>query len=324
MLVAESITNEKGLEPYWNEVCKENNSKLWLPAKTDWQDSATTYWNGFSPKTVAKSWFSTKFLSARVKNGIYSQPYTYFPNCTDSGSTKKQSRKIRVYPTEEQKQIFNKWFGASRYCYNKAVEICKGENKLYGYKLRDKILSELPEWAKEIPFKIKAESVLDFDKASKAAWSAWNKNGGTPPTFRFKSRKNPKQSCPIVKAAFSGKNGIHIKHSGVLRSIESLISDGDGRLLKENGRYYVVVIKLTEPISCDKQTGKGIVAIDPGVRTFATFYSGDAVGKIGENDFKRVYNLCRHVDELISKRTKSRNHRQRTALKKAIHRVRWR
>lgn len=43
------------------------------------------------------------------------------------------SRKIRIYPNNEQLQFFNKCFGCSRYIYNKGVEYI---NNLYKSKLK--------------------------------------------------------------------------------------------------------------------------------------------------------------------------------------------
>ena len=76
--------------------------------------------------------------------------------------------------------------------------------------------------------------------------------------------------------------------------------------------------KQTTPRS-ENQAG-GIVAIDPGVRTFAAFYSPDISGKIGEGDFSRIYRLLLHLDRLYSKRAKA-NRRKKKPLTKAIRRL---
>jgi putative transposase len=213
------------------------------------------------------------------------------------------------------------------------IEVAKSgkpftEKRIWGYDLRDMIIANQPEWCKKTPFKIKAESILDFCKNVTTAWKGYKAKiakgeEATPPEFHFKSKKSPKQSCPLVSAAFAkNKGSIYKKFAGELHTTEDLTTQGNGRLKYENGRYHVIAIQQAE--ACESQASKGIVAIDPGIRSFITFYSGDACGKIGENDFKRIYRLCVALDKLISKRDKSRNHRQRRALRKTTQRIRWR
>ena len=52
------------------------------------------------------------------------------------------------------------------------------------------------------------------------------------------------------------------------------------RLVKERGWYWLVV---PHPAQCDIETpsGDGVVALDPGVRTFLTYFSETDCGKIG-------------------------------------------
>ena len=51
-------------------------------------------------------------------------------------------------------------------------------------------------------------------------------------------------------------------------------------------------------------------------------YAGDVCGKVGEADFSRIMRLCIDLDKLISRKAKSRNHRERRSLNRAIQRHR--
>ncbi|WP_287296334.1 transposase [Moorena sp. SIO2C4] len=89
----------------------------------------------------------------------------------------------------------------------------------------------------------------------------------------------------------------------------------DCRLTSNNGNYYLVVpYKVTK----NKTENQGrVVALDPGVRTFITFFSETSVGKIGDGDFSRIQRLCQHLDNLMSRISKSKAGQKRRRRKAA-------
>ena len=109
-------SNVKDCLPYWNEQCKVNSSHLWLPTETDWLGSVSTLSSSSYGTPVAKSWFSTSQLVHQNENSqkTYLRYCTTFhAECTEAGHVNK-TKKVRIYPTKEQKHLFKKWFGVSR------------------------------------------------------------------------------------------------------------------------------------------------------------------------------------------------------------------
>ena len=72
-------------------------------------------------------------------------------------------RKIRVYPkTREQRKILDELCGASRYYYNKTVEyLRKPDTKASRFAIQKELLSNVPEWAEKVPYKVKQMAIDD-------------------------------------------------------------------------------------------------------------------------------------------------------------------
>jgi putative transposase len=92
----------------------------------------------------------------------------------------------------------------------------------------------------------------------------------------------------------------------------------DGRLTLAYGEYYIVVSEEVQPRQTDNQ-GR-VVALDPGVRTFMTFFSELSYGWLGDDSNLWIQKLCFRLDKLISKMSKT-NSRQRRRLKKATDKL---
>ena len=125
ILVAESTSNGRALLPFWNSFLTTISKKLWLPTTTDLQDLEKTYFIGSSQNTGLKSWSLTPPNSDQMnknlqKISLLSQLFS--PLDTMAEEDQRYARKIRFYPTKEQKMMLNKQFGLSRYYYNKTVD----------------------------------------------------------------------------------------------------------------------------------------------------------------------------------------------------------
>lgn len=84
----------------------------------------------------------------------------------------------------------------------------------------------------------------------------------------------------------------------------------DSHLTMRAGKFYLALPKKEVLTVADNQ-GQSVVSIDPGVRTFHTFYSGDKTGHIGHGDFSRIQRLAFHLDDLISRASKQPNQKKK-------------
>ncbi|NEO05326.1 MAG: transposase [Moorea sp. SIO3I6] len=250
---------------------------------------------------------------------MFSQSFTSsLVESTDSESTGQKSKKIRLFLNADQRLTIRRWFGVSRYVFNKTVKILEnGEIKANWKAIKTGILNDLPEWCLAVPYQIKSIAIKDACTAVREAKKKYKKLGQIN-RVRFRSRKNPVQSCYIPKSAVSVKGIYHTK-LGALTFAETLPGNiCDCRLTSTNGNYYLVVPYKTAHIKTENQ-GR-VVALDPGVRTFLTFFSQTSVGKIGHGDFSGIQRLCQHLDNLISKISKAKG-KQKYRMRKAARRM---
>lgn len=327
ILVQESTSNERGFRPFWNQQCEELKSHFWLPSKTVLQDSDLNSSNKLLSSMVENSWFSTKLFSAPKKNSqeICSISFMCSPvECTDLEITK--SKLIRIYPNKEQKKLFLSWIDVSRFTFNMTIEYLRdydrGESKKFPswYDCRNSIIHKLPEFCKDVPFQIKADSVkLAYKSFMEKLKTA--KRKGVPSIFRFKSKKETEKSIYIPKSAIKD-NGIYPRISGKLKFKEKIPDIRlDSRMIFRNGKFYMTIPTPNISHISKNQADMKIVSIDPGIRTFHTFYSRENAGFIGKGDFTRIQRLGLICDKVISKRSLSKNKQKKKSYSKAILRI---
>ncbi|URR34944.1 transposase [Thermosynechococcus sp. HN-54] len=93
-------------------------------------------------------------------------------------------------------------------------------------------------------------------------------------------------------------------------------------LMRVKDRGYGI---FPEPVVVETTQATGVIALDPGVRTFLRGFDGDAFVDIGKGDFGRIARLCAHLDNLVSRMTKvhaKRRRRMRMAAFRLRERIR--
>lgn len=334
----DSTSKDKDCNPYWSDLCEAISSRLLLPVKTDCVtishgDATRTdfnYSSSWHNKTVDKSWFSTSLFTVEKQNlqqifspsfmsKRFAQASPTVAECTDSEVTARRSRKIRLFLNLEQRMLLKQWFGLSRYVYNKTIEyLQEPDTQAKWMKVAPIILGNLPQWAKPVPYQIKKIAVRDACVAVRAAKKGFGKDGQIR-QCKFRSRKDKKQTIFVPKSA--------IKDSGVYYTIlgKSILKEAlpknfsDGRLTLVYGEYYLIVSEEVQPQQTEKQGS--VVALDPGVRTFMTFFSESSFGWLGSEANLRIQKLCFKLDKIISKISKS-SCKEKQRLKKAADRFR--
>ena len=304
-LVVDSIGDAKGLSPYWSDYTAEISSRLWLPTGIGLPGSDSSLSNGWPSKTAAASWFSVSRNTAPSGNS----PRIFSPSsipsvagCMDSVGTKTQSKRIRIYPTLEQREILRLWFDAARWTYNETIARLKATGEPGAWKkIKTPIIHAAPERLQAAPYQVRSIAVRD---ACRAMSQVRRRNKGRSQAdglaeASFRSRKHPRQGCFIPASGVSPLGAYHTMLGG-LRMAEALPPQhGDSRITLQNGQYHLVVTHPAQQSTAETQ-GR-VVALDPGIRSFLTYFSETSTGHVGKNDFGRIQRLCAHLDNLLSK-----------------------
>ena len=319
-----STLNEKDLKQYWNQQCQELQSKLWLPHKIDLQEVDLDSSSGLSNYTEEKlsHWKTTlKPKNLTPQNLSVLLPLSAIPTMEKGqqrdGKVAIASKKIRFYPEDEEKYI--QALQLYRRAYNIAVahyinDTYKDEENKFK-NLRPQIKEQCKteqEDKKHIYNSIIVDNaVLSALKTFKTIIRKNKRKKGDKRGFSkisFKSRKGdihsfsidrlPKNFSPASRAL--GK--IYLTEDVPNQALNKSVI-----VTYNKGRWFLQVQQHIQTQS-EIQGVVKVVAIDPGVRTFATCYSQDEVIIAGDRFAQdKLSPLMKKVDKLISQKTKLLN-----------------
>ena len=342
ILEAVSTKKDAAIGPYWTGFSRVINSNLLLPIGIDSVDSALGQYNTWWNKTVANSWFLTNLFTVPPKSLplIYCQSsMSSVVDCADSADTVTRSQKIPLSLTRDQKKTLRFWAAGKRAAYNEALKFFQRHTGKMPYwsGVKAKIIRQLPNCYKEVPYQIKGDAVREAWQAVKNAKTK-GKQTGQYQELRFQSRRMPTQSLFIPSSAIH-ENGIYPRLLGDLQYAEELPANfykkrekgipkpldeiQDSRLLCEDGTWYLCVV-YSETKDTPPAGAMRVVALDPGVRDFLTYFSETGFGWLGHHAINRIQRLCSHLDGLLSRIATCTLRRKKRTMRRAANKIRKR
>lgn len=247
-----------------------------------------------------------------------------------------------MYPSPAAKKILRQWAGSVRYTYN----LCKAEFDRSG-KASLKHLREtcenrsadIPGWLHDTPYDVRDSAVREFSQAVSNGFRKF-KATGQKFSMSFRSRKAPQQTFDVGKKHWNRRRGVFssILSSKRLRQFQDRykipsVLPADSKLsITRTGQFWlniptpVMSTNLPHARVGDSQARDGdeyeaVASIDPGVRTFATVYTGSHVIEWGTGSMKRITHHAMYADRLRSRRDKAPTHRIRYRLTRALLRA---
>ena len=268
-----------------------------------------------------------------------------------------KSQKWTIKPTAEQRAIFRLWFDAARLIYNRGVEHANvaGDTSLKG--LREAAGTDDEGWKRDaparlretVPYEIRDSALQDLNKAAATLRAKAKKRGekGKKVRYKFRTRKAGTESLTLRKRQLNCKTArgsVWPSLFGTTQDRSPMATEKgktlppsflcDTRLLHDirTDRYYlcipipVVVPRVSEPETqgpADAKRGR-VVAIDPGVRTFATCYNPSGqLSEWGVGAGATLFELKKRADA-IDRAASSKRGRGRARTRRAAARMRQR
>ena len=319
-LVRELIGKEKVLRPFWNNQCKERSHRLWLPIEIDCVDSHSSYWSRSLKSMESNSWFWMKKLTSPHNQNLQMTSFlsSIYTPVEQWEKEDMIARKIRIYPTPNQRKLFKQWMGVRRYVYNKVLSAIKNDNENINFMdLRNKHVTSknnntLKDWELDVPKDIRAGAIRDLVKNYTTAFSLLKK--GNIAHFRMsycKKKDTPSIEIPKSAMKWNKEKGFSIYKTYNLGNIKASKKQSkkdyteikhDCRLMFKNNHWYIIIPIKKKRKKVEHIRSK-ICSLDPGITTFQTVYSPDRVYKF-QRDPVVLKRLQLKLDKMQSLRDK--------------------
>ncbi|CAG8621872.1 5518_t:CDS:2, partial [Scutellospora calospora] len=268
------------LKPFWTDDTSEISKKLWSH-------------NDVIVRKTKDSWFNVcEMVSLKEENP---------PNIMFTKQEKKEikktnvilnnkkeveelkTRKIRLYPTIDEKKTLKEWMRVSAWTYDKALDLIKDDPNITLKQLRRSCVNKdvVDKNISKVPYDIRSDSIIALLRNIKV-------NKDKCDRFVMKKRKETrimsfvvqKKSWDLMKGVYSFLKNIKTKEKKP--DINHAVTVKMDRM----SRYWLCVPVLLEN---RERIVHNTLSIDPGVRTFVTGYSPNGnVIEIGNNDIQNI------------------------------------
>jgi len=295
---------DKDIKPFWNSLSTAIHRLLWQPHQiespepdshsSNYQVGKSTFWkNQIIPNCSTPQSLSPSSLRLSI------------PKENDfRGKSVITSKKVRIYPKNEAL-----WFDALnlyRRAYNLSIEFMR-----QGRKPSSEFRTQICDWCKLECFE--SETISNSNLVQAAYRKACDTRSavikkrvkGEKASMSFMSRNAPQQYFVVPR--LSANKQIFPRILKGSRWTEEVPKDAVGKTVVvtyANGQWFASV-KFNQSVESTKSQELSIVALDPGVRTFQTTFSGTDAVSYGDgfvND--RLAPLMLELDNLLSKREK--------------------
>ncbi|ACH46754.1 putative transposase [Feldmannia species virus] len=244
-------------------------------------------------------------------------------------------RKVRILPSEEQREILKSCFGIHRHIYNECVKAEKdgdidgaGVRECYKWRkaftTREDYYGQGKNWKDDCPSHTKQQAVEEFFKNKKTGLKLVSEGKIRRFDIGFKSRfKCRQETIPFEKFLIKKKDStnplskslVSTTYKGksmdlrIMGKVPKVFKDRDDQgftrtemkiTRTKTGKYYAIVSFEVPQTSRFPEIHGDMISFDPGCKTFQTYHSPDGTwGEIGT--FEKQELLLRKADRLKSR-----------------------
>ena len=335
ILEVELTSKDQVLKPFWNSSSKKISKKLWLPQVIGSHDLEQKISLNGCLSTLERN---LPYLTQKIVNPVQKN---LLKNCLKLSQFSPQdimanenilTRKYRFYPTDVQKCYLGKCFGGHRFFYNRTITYIENHGLRSNILIRphvmisDKHNSKHPAliWSRELLYDQLDLAIAQACSNVKSCITKLKQKQIKHFHIKFLSKRNQNQICYFPKTAFRnckltpnklGKNNTKI----IFKDNIELSAEGSFSISKDAMNHYYFNLPFKTESKYDSATDNRlpIVSLDPGVRSFQTYFSEEEFGKIGNDFCDRYKQIDARLDKLQSiSNCKAASHRTRSNIRK--------